>query len=98
MRARRAETPARLRRSGGSATTRGATAARRGWAQSYRALPRAQPGPERSAGTRPHPPFAVAVLRHSLESEQVPAVDGDDGAGDVAGVLGAEEHHHVRHV
>src|SRR5262245_38526165 len=53
MRARRAETPARSRRRRGSAERPGATAARRSWPQSYRGLLRAQPGPERSGGTRP---------------------------------------------
>jgi hypothetical protein len=32
-----------------------AAVARRRWAQFYRALRRAQPGPERSGGTRPNP-------------------------------------------
>src|SRR5690349_7212416 len=61
MRARRAETPARPRGDRGIARKHGATAARRGWAQSYRALPRAQPGPERSGGTRPHQPLTLTL-------------------------------------
>ena len=50
---------------------RGAPGARRGWAQLYRALPRAQPGPERSGGTRPHsevPGFGSPSCLHPPET------------------------------
>src|SRR4051812_47865890 len=45
MRARRAGTPPQRQLV--------AVVARRGWQRRYRCLPRAQPGPERSGGTRP---------------------------------------------
>src|ERR687885_579513 len=47
--------------------------ARRGWAQLYRALPRAQPGPERSGGTRPHP----AVRRSRRPTTIASSADGE---------------------
>ena len=54
MRARRAENPQRR----DTAVSCPAAAGARGrWAQSYRALRRAQPDPERSGGARPDPPF-----------------------------------------
>src|SRR5205085_6820954 len=53
--------------------------ARRGWQQSYRCLPRAQPGPERSAGTRPnHAVEAVAVLEAHEEHTMTIASDASD--------------------
>src|SRR3954471_23149752 len=55
MRARRAGTPPRARRAVGIDVMPGAAVARRGWQRRYRCLPRAQPGPERSGGTRPTP-------------------------------------------
>src|SRR3954468_23152345 len=63
MRARRAGTPPRASGRFGSARMPGAAVARRGWAQLYRALPRAQPGPERSGGTRPTTQFALRAAR-----------------------------------
>src|SRR5688500_14273915 len=60
MRARRGETPARAHETRGNALDPGAPGARRRWAQSYRALRRAQPGP-RLRGTRPTPHLSVAV-------------------------------------
>src|ERR1700741_2980119 len=60
MGARRAETPARPRGGIGGAAGPGATVARRRWRALFARLLRAQPGPERSGGTRPNP--AVDVL------------------------------------
>src|SRR5215510_9036024 len=69
MRARRAETPARPRQDRGSTARPGATAARRSWPQSYRGLLRAQPGPERSGGTRPNQQFEVRRPRkHAMRT------------------------------
>src|SRR4051812_15098840 len=55
------------------------TRARRGWAQWYRALPRAQPGPERSGGTRPDPRFEQFASRGEVErlDEAVMTMAGD---------------------
>src|SRR4051794_14809226 len=50
MRARRAETRRRAVSAGAS---------RRSWAALFAALLRAQPGPERSGGTRPNPPSVL---------------------------------------
>ena len=77
MRARRAET---AERNGTAVPCRFAQPARRTWQQLYRCLVRAQPGPERSGGTRPKPQFdavagAVAVeandLRKKSEEERM---------------------------
>src|SRR3954462_2242468 len=50
----------------------GAAVARRGWQQRYRCLPRAQPGPERSGGTRPNPPFALSEPSESFRNPHPP--------------------------
>src|SRR5262245_47652280 len=71
MRARRAETPARPRRRCGVARALGATAARRSWPQSYRGLLRAQPGPERSGGTRPTQQLQFAGRRSRTPSSNL---------------------------
>src|SRR5215207_9502141 len=60
MRARRAENPEQNRTAVSCGCAEGA---RRTWAQLYRALVRAQPGPERSAGTRPDPAVESADAR-----------------------------------
>src|SRR3712207_902373 len=62
MRARRAGTPPRRRGCRTIERIRGAAVARRGWQRRYRCLPRAQPGPERSGGTRPHPALDLPAL------------------------------------
>src|SRR5688572_24680160 len=48
--------------------------ARRRWQQLYRCLRRAQPGPERSGGTRPTPPSQLKWLfpTHHLELKEAP--------------------------
>src|SRR5207253_10825728 len=53
-------------------------AARRGWQQSYRCLPRAQPGPERSGGTRPRELQAVEAVPAPVhrESDRVDELQG----------------------
>jgi hypothetical protein len=34
-------------------------------------LPRAQPGPERSGGTRPHPPFSSSAAQRDVEGDRI---------------------------
>src|SRR5690349_15359088 len=63
MRARRAGTAPRASRGGGIASIPGAAVARRGWAQLYRALPRAQPGLAPRRQTRPDPAVDVCSLQ-----------------------------------
>src|SRR5919199_638606 len=69
MRARRAGTAAARVASTSIEKKHGAPPlARRGRAQLYRALPRAQPGPERSGGTRPN--HAVRRLSFRIDDER----------------------------
>src|SRR4051812_14755949 len=64
----------------------GAAGARRGWQQSYRCLPRAQPGPERSGGTRPN-----RAVHHRLETTRVADRRRGGGDGGQGPRQGAEE-------
>src|SRR3982751_2591098 len=72
--------------------------ARRGWHRSYRSLPRAQPGPERSGGTRPHPQWSFAVHLKRL-TKRTDGRGGSDpvgqGGGDGAGGGGHGGHSRV---
>src|SRR5215218_1469270 len=81
MRARRAGTPPRPHRRGGFARMPGAAVARRGWAQSYRALPRAQPGLAPRRQTRPNPavPAVSAFSRSSRRYASARALGGVAG-------------------
>src|SRR3712207_4464222 len=96
MRARRAGTPARAHDRRPDGRNRGAPEARRSWQRLYRCLLRAQPGPERSGGTRPTPPLPFAVppdppRRETglLAAEEVADAGAVGGAG---GELGAALH------
>src|SRR4051812_11692446 len=79
MRARRAETAARPRGCRGIERNPGATAARRSWPQSYRGLLRAQPGPERSGGTRPKRQLPFAGRRSSISPHERKRSRGSGG-------------------
>src|SRR3954469_17404345 len=81
MRARRAGTPPRRIERRGSARRLCAAGARRGWQQSYRCLPRAQPGLASRRQTRPDP-----SLRRSYDGSLVAALELDEDILD-AGLL-----------
>src|SRR3954471_23663749 len=90
MRARRAGTPPRARRAVGIDGIPGAAVARRGWQRRYRCLPRAQPGPERSGGTRPAPrpsPFQDVVPKPRISRHRTLEHTTGKSMTDVAGQM-----------
>jgi hypothetical protein len=63
----------------------GAAVARRGWQRRYRCLPRAQPGPERSGGTRPHPRFLVPTAPAGMRAPSGCGCGASTSRGDGTG-------------